>query len=281
MALTLSKPESVSVSTWLRGAREQLQDGLEAELLAAHGLAKTRAWLFAHGDHVLASDERVRLDTLLSRRARGEPTAYILGEREFWSRPFKVTPAVLIPRPETETLVETAFALPLPERARVLDLGTGSGCIAITLAVERPGWRVTAVDDSADALAVAEENRQALSAGNVRLLQSRWYSSLTDRGFDLIVSNPPYVARSDEHLSRGDVRFEPASALVSGDDGLADLREIVAGGRDHLNPGGWLVLEHGYDQSGAMTGLLKNAGFAEVHEARDGAGIARVAFGRT
>lgn len=270
--------ESHPLSTWLRDARERLRDGLEAELLAAHGLSKNRAWLFAHGDHMLAPDERARVDALLARRARGEPMAYILGEREFWSRPFKVSPAVLIPRPETETLVETVLALPLPEQARVLDLGTGSGCIAITLAAERPGWRVTAVDDSPDTLAVAKENCQALSVGNVELLRSRWYSSLADRRFDLIVSNPPYVAPGDEHLARGDVRFEPASALVSDDLGLADIREIVEGGREFLNQGGWLALEHGYDQSEAVRALLEKTGFTEIDARKDGAGIPRVAF---
>lgn len=271
-------PEIDTIADWLRHARQQLGQRLEPELLATRALEKSRGWLYAHGDHALTPEQVSRLDALLSRRQQGEPVAYILGEREFWSRPFMVTPAVLIPRPETETLVATALALPLPTHARVLDLGTGSGCIAITLAAEHPAWRVTAVDNSSEALAVAEENRRALSVENVALLQSRWYSSLTGRRFDLIVSNPPYVAPGDKHLARGDVRFEPNSALVASDHGLADIREIIEHGHNHLNQGGWLVLEHGYDQSEAVRALLVAAGFDEAGAKRDSAGIPRVAF---
>ena len=217
------------------------------------------------------------------------PVAYLTGRREFWSREFVVTPDVLSPRPETEILVEAALKkcqtlFPAAEKVSdtfsVLDLGTGSGAIAITLALERPDARVTAVDTSASALDVARGNAAALGA-NVELVHGAWYAPVAGRRFDLIVSNPPYVAANDAHLGQGDLRFEPAGALTDGSaDGLDSIRAIVAGARDHLNPGGRLLLEHGHDQAAAVAALLREAGFASIVSIPDLAGIPRVAGGK-
>jgi release factor glutamine methyltransferase len=222
---------------------------------------------------------------LVARRALGQPIAYIVEKREFYSRDFAVGPDVLIPRPETETLVEAALARFVPRRAQflpeVLDLGTGSGAIAVTLACERPDIRVTATDASEDALAVARANAESHGcSGRIELLHGSWYEPLAGRRFDLIVSNPPYVAQGDEHLGEGDLRFEPPRALTDGSsDGLASIRAIAAGARSHLNRGGWLLLEHGYDQRAAVDRILEEAGFRERISIADMAGIPRVSGG--
>lgn len=282
----------------LTEARQQLVQTLQlpadearvdAQTLLRHALGVTRAWLIAHADHALGSEEQARFDNLLQRRLRGEPVAYILGSREFYGLDFSVAPGVLIPRPDTETLVEAALQLipentlsshPFSTSGRVLDLGTGSGAIAIAIAVNRPDSTVTAVDQSEAAVAIARQNAEKLGATNLRLLQSDWFSALTGECFDFIVSNPPYIADADPHLSQGDLRFEPSSALASGTDGLDDIRRIVATAPAHLERGGWLLLEHGYDQAERVAGLLKEAGYTEIGHATDLAGIQRVTLGK-
>ena len=259
---------------------------LDAQVVLAHVLAKPRAWLVAHGDESLSREQETAFFMLAKRRRDGEPVAYLTGIREFWGLPFRVTPAVLIPRPETESLVELALLrLPVDRKSHVLDLGTGSGAIALALAHERPHAKVLATDSSAGALAVAEDNARRLGIANVEFTRSDWYAELPDAwravAFDLIASNPPYVATNDRHLREGDVRFEPAAALVSGSDGLAAIRQIVAGARAHLAPGGTLVVEHGYDQSERVRELFGEAGFAEIARAKDLAGIPRVVAGRS
>jgi len=255
---------------------------LEAQILLCHALKQPRSWLIAHDRDALDPGQAVVFLALLERRLAGEPIAYITGEREFYGLSFQVTPAVLIPRPETELLVELALArLPENHAWRVLDLGTGSGAIALTLAKLRPQAAVTAVDISPVALAVARDNAQRLATANVDFVQSAWFAGLPPhRRFDLIVANPPYIAAGDPHLAQGDVRFEPSTALASGLDGLDDIRAIIGGAAVHLAPGGWLLFEHGYDQAEACRALLGQAGFCEVASADDLAGIARVTLGK-
>jgi len=254
---------------------------LEAQVLLGHVLGRSRAWLIAHGGDPLDPEQTAAFADLFERRWSGEPVAYILGEREFYSLSFKVTPAVLIPRPETELLVELALErIPADRPCRVLDLGTGSGAVAATLALHRPQAEVVAVDQSATALEVARENAQRLGADNLRLIQSDWYDALAGETFDLIVSNPPYIAAADPHLAQGDLRFEPAAALASGADGLDDIRAIVRGAAAHLKPGGWLLFEHGYNQAAACRELLAQSGFNQVGSSADLAGIARISYGQ-
>lgn len=249
---------------------------LELLLCAATGCARTL--LYARPETALTDAQQQDFARLFARRKGGEPMAYILGEREFWSLSLRVTPATLIPRPETELLVELALARVTQARAQVLDLGTGSGAIALALAHERPDWQITGIDRSAAALAVAEANRAAHALDNVRLRAGDWLSGETER-FHLIVANPPYVDPADPHLERGDVRFEPRAALVAAERGLADLRAIAAAAPDHLVPGGWLLLEHGADQGAAVRALCA-AVLDEVQSWRDLAGHERVSGGR-
>lgn len=259
---------------------EQREGRLEAQLLAARAWGVNRAWLIAHGGDPLPEALPATVGALIERRISGEPVAYILGEREFYGRAFHVSPAVLIPRPETECLVEAALArLPHGGREAVLDLGTGSGCIAITLGGERPGLRLTAVDIAAPALAVAAENARCHGV-DVELLQGDGFANVQRRRFDMIVSNPPYIASDDGHLALGDLRREPAQALVGGVDGLAVIRRIVAEAAPYLGEGGWLLLEHGWDQAAAVRMLLNAAGFAEVAQLPDLSGHLRVSAGR-
>jgi release factor glutamine methyltransferase len=259
-----------------------VQSGLapiDAQVLLAHVLGTGRAWLAAHATDPLVRGDAEAFFTLARRRRDGEPVAYLTGKREFWGVSITVDPSVLIPRPETETLVECALRmLPADRRVRVLDLGTGSGAIGLALARERPLAQVLATDVSVAALAVATRNGERMKLGNVRWLQSDWYERLAgDEGaFDLIVSNPPYVADADPHLAEGDVRFEPATALRGGRDGLAALRVVIAGAPARLAPGAGLVVEHGYDQADAVRGLMRAAGLADAGDFRDLAGIARV-----
>jgi release factor glutamine methyltransferase len=254
---------------------------LEAQVLAAHALGVNRAWLIAHGDEPPEPAAIDGLETVIRRRLAGEPTAYLLGRREFFGRDFRVTPDVLIPRPETELLVEAALARLPPDRpATVLDLGTGSGCIAISLALARPDCRVTAVDISPAALAVARDNAVRLGA-EVEFLQSDWFAALEGRRFDLIVGNPPYVAEADPHMTQGDLPREPYRALTAGPDGLDALRVIAAGAPAHLAPGGWLLAEHGWDQGEVCRSLFAAAGLEQVQTLTDLAGRDRVCLGRT
>ena len=261
---------------------------VDAQVLVCHALGVDRAHLVANPLRILRETEDARIDMLVAQRALGSPVAYLLGKREFWSREFSVTPDVLIPRPETETLVEAALARLAvaghPGEGRgpitLLDLGTGSGAIAITLALERRDAAVTATDASPAALVVARANAHALGA-LVEFVPGDWYCAVPGRAFDVIVSNPPYIAARDPHLALGDLRFEPPAALCDGsDDGLASLRMIVAGARAHLAPGGWLLLEHGHDQAEAVMRLLGEAGMAEAVSLPDLAGIPRVAAAR-
>jgi release factor glutamine methyltransferase len=254
---------------------------LEAQILLAHALGVERAWLIAHDRDALSEPRANAIEALARRRAGGEPVAYILGEREFHGRLFKVSPDVLIPRPDTELLVEAALArLPADRPARVLDLGTGSGCVAVTLALERPRAEVLAVDTAPAALAVARKNARRLGADNVSCLLSDWYAALGVKKFDIIVSNPPYIAEADAHLAQGDLRFEPRHALSSGADGLDAIRLIVAEARQHLAPRGWLLLEHGWMQGPACLALLAKSGMEEAQTWRDISGIERVSGGR-
>jgi release factor glutamine methyltransferase len=258
---------------------EKREARLEARVLAAHAWQVDHAWLIAHDTDRPSAAQFSTFDTLLTRRLTGEPVAYLTGTREFYGRPFLVTPDVLIPRPETELLVEAALeCLPRDRPTRILDLGSGSGCIAITLALERTLAVVTAVDRSPAALAVALRNAALLNT-EVEFLTSDWYDAINDRRFDLIVSNPPYVRAGDPHLTRGDVRFEPAAALASGHDGLDDLRSLIHTAGRHLKPGGQMLVEHGYDQGPACLALLDAAGFANHFQARDLAGHPRVSGG--
>jgi release factor glutamine methyltransferase len=252
----------------------------EAELLLAHALSRPRSWLYAHGDEALPAEAAPAFAELLRRRAAGEPVAYILGRREFWSLDLEVSAATLVPRPETELLVELALdRLPPDSDARILDLGTGSGGIARALGSERPRARVTAVDASAPALAVARRNAARLQLDRVRLLRSDWFSAVRDEGFELVVSNPPYLADDDPHLREGDLPFEPAQALSSGRDGLDALRTICAEAPARLVAGGWLLFEHGLGQGEAARALLRDAGFENVASWRDLEGRERISGG--
>ena len=260
----------------------------EARRLLAYLTGQPLTWFMAHGDDPTAPNIAARFQALAERRRAGEPLAYLLGQQEFYGRPFAVSPAVLIPRADTETLVETALeqlarlrrqrcAVPLS----LLELGTGSGIIAITLALEAPDTEVHAVERSPEALAMAQQNAKALGADRIHWHAGSWWQALArPRRFDLIVSNPPYIAAHDHHLQQGDLRFEPPQALVAGPDGLDDLRIIIGGTPAHLTPNGWLLLEHGYDQGAPVQALLRDAGFADVFTRRDLAGQPRVSGGR-
>lgn len=252
---------------------------LEARVLATCAWGVPPAWLIAHDIDRMSAAQISAFDTLLTRRLAGEPVAYLTGTREFYGRPFLVSPDVLIPRPDTELLVDLALTrLPPNQVMDVLDLGTGSGCIAISLALERPLARITAVDRSIAALAIARRNAERLSA-RVEFLTSDWFDALAGRRFDLIVSNPPYIAAADPHLARGDVRFEPLSALAAGQDGLDDLRFLTRAACAHLKPGGTLLLEHGYDQADAVQALLRMNGIRHPKTWADLSGIQRVSGG--
>jgi release factor glutamine methyltransferase len=253
----------------------------EVELLLGHALGKDRAWLYAHADDALAVDGALRFHALLMRRAAGEPIAYIVGRREFWSLDLTVGPDVLIPRPETELLVELALQrVGQNIQVDIADLGTGSGAIALAIARERPHARVLATDASMAALAVARENAGRLGIGNVGFAQGDWCAGLGERRFDLIVSNPPYVAEGDAHLQQGDLRFEPRAALASGTDGLDAIRSIVTAAPAYLQPRGWLLFEHGHDQGGASRDLLAESGIVEIFTAPDLEQRERVSGGR-
>ncbi len=250
---------------------------IEVQCLLQAVLGVSRAYLMTYPERKLDAEESSRYAGFVERRLRGEPVAYILGEREFFGHVFRVTRDTLIPRPDTELLVELVLSH-AKEHAAILDMGTGSGAIAISIALARLDLGVVALDASGAALDVAMANARALGANNVRFLKSDWFSGVGDERFDVIASNPPYVEEGDPHLN--DLCFEPSSALVSGCGGLDDIRHIVAGARAHLNSGGWLMLEHGHDQAEGVRALLIDAGFGEVSSSRDISGIERVSMGR-
>ena len=253
----------------------------EAKLLLAHVLGRDRAWLAAHADEAVTAEQAKAFDALARRRRDGEPVAYLIGRREFYGLDLEITPDVLIPRPETELLVELALArLPADREIRVLDLGTGSGAVALAIATARRKAQVVGTDVSSPALGLAARNAARLGIANVSFVESDWFEALPRERFDLVAGNPPYVAAGDPHLLEGDLRHEPQQALTSGGDGLNAIRAIVAAAPAHLAHGGWLLLEHGHDQAEAVSALFHDAGFADAGAARDLAGILRVSYGR-
>jgi len=275
----------MDIKSTLAAAAERLQEvsdtaRLDAELLLCHVLGQSRTYLYTWPERTLSEEQLQALEPLLARREGGEPVAHILGKREFWTLELAVTADTLIPRPETELLVEAALARIPPDAAwRIADLGTGSGAIALAIASERPACHITAVERSPGALEVAQENARHLGMTNVTFCLGSWFEPLSGQRFQLIVSNPPYIPRQDPHLVEGDVRFEPASALVAGEDGLDDIRLLVANAAQYLESSGWLLLEHGYDQGEAVVALMHAAGYDEVELLSDLQGHGRVSVG--
>ena len=269
------------VHTVLAAATRRLGERVDAEQLLLHLLDQPRSWLYAHAGEPLDTDVQTAYAALLERRAGGEPLAYITGRRGFWSLELEVTPATLIPRADTERLVELALQrLPRDFSGALADLGTGSGAVALAIASERPLAQVLATDASDAALIVARRNAQRLGLANVAFALGDWLAPLAGQRFALIVSNPPYIEAADPHLAQGDLRFEPATALASGHDGLDDIRRIIRDARQHLEPAGWLLFEHGWNQGDAARALLREAGYAEVFTAQDLEGRDRVSGGR-
>ena len=278
-----SRTNVVTISELLqRSAELTASDSavLDTELLLSHVLDVSRTYLKTWPDRQPDTDQVTTFAALFQRRLRGEPIAYILGHQGFWSLDLKVSEHTLIPRPETELLVETALELQLPPQSSVLDLGTGTGAIALALACERNDWNITALDFQPQAVALAEENRAAHKLDNVQIVQSNWFAALPAVKFDLIVSNPPYIENNDPHLSQGDVRFEPASALVSGAEGLDDLILLIGQSVAFLKPNGWLLVEHGYDQGPGVRALFTEAGFSAIETRNDYNQIDRITFGQ-
>lgn len=269
---------------WLREAISQLQESesprRDAEILLEFVTGKGRTWILAFGETPLTDAQQAQLATLLSRRQRGEPIAHLTGVREFWSLPLFVSPATLIPRPDTECLVEQALARLPSSPCRIIDLGTGTGAIALALASERPDCEVTAVDRMPDAVALAQRNAAHLAINNVHILQSDWFSALSGQQFAMIVSNPPYIDEQDPHLAQGDVRFEPLSALVAGDCGMADIVHIIEQSRTRLEAGGFLLIEHGWQQGAAVRDAFIRAGYQAVETCRDYGDNERLTLGR-
>jgi release factor glutamine methyltransferase len=276
MAAPMSPPTNVSAALALSGLIP-----LEAKILLAHVLQRDRAWLAAHGDAMLTREQLQAFESLARRRHDGEPVAYLTGRREFFGLEIEVTRDVLIPRPETELLVEHALgAIPAGVPSRVLDLGCGSGAVALAIARERPRANVLGADVARAAVELARRNAQRLEIANATFLASDWFEAIARRSFEVIVANPPYVAEADPHLEQGDLRFEPPLALTPGADALSAIRTIVTTAPAYLVPDGVLALEHGHDQADAVQALLAGAGFRDVRSARDLAGILRVSSGR-
>ncbi|WP_394131436.1 peptide chain release factor N(5)-glutamine methyltransferase [Shewanella maritima] len=270
----MSEPINSTIAESLQWAQSNLTDTSEspqvdAEVLLGHCLNKNRAYLYAFSEQELHIDVLHQFKALIHRRQQGQPVAHIIGQREFWSLAFIVNDTTLIPRPDTEILVETALNLPLSDQANVLDLGTGTGAIALSLASEKPQWCITAVDKVDDAVALAKLNRSQLKLEQVKIIQSDWFSSVSEQRFDLIVSNPPYIEEDDEHLLMGDVRFEPKSALTAPQQGFADLFQIADEARGYLTDGGYILLEHGYQQAVAVRQKLTDLGYENVATVRD------------
>lgn len=269
---------------WLRMAVAALAESespkRDAEILLEHVTGKARSFILAFGETALSAAQETQFTELLARRKRGEPVAHLTGEREFWSLPLYVSAATLIPRPDTECLVEQALARLPAGPCRILDLGTGTGAIALALASERPDCQVTALDVMPDAVALAKRNVERLGLHNVQVLQSSWFTGVAGQSFGMIVSNPPYIDEHDPHLIQGDVRFEPLTALVAADEGLADIEHIITTARQHLVPGGWLLIEHGWTQGQAVRERFLQAGYADTETCGDYGGNDRLTLGR-
>lgn len=249
---------------------------LDAEVLLLHVLDKPKSYLFTWPEAELTEVQLSTFKKLIAERETGHPVAHLVGVREFWSLELEVNNSTLIPRPDTETLVEKALNLDLPTNAKMLDLGTGTGAIALSLASEQPDWQVTAVDYSEQAVSLAKRNQQKLALNNVTVLQSDWFSAVPNQQFDLIVSNPPYIDELDEHLNQGDVRFEPKSALVAPDNGMADIKLIIEQARQYLAPNGYLLIEHGYQQALLLQEFFAQMAYSNILTIKDMAGCDRV-----
>lgn len=270
--------------TWLTHAVTQLKHSdspkRDAQILLGFVTGQSRTFILAFAETILTDIQRSQLEVLLARRVQGEPIAYLVGEREFWSLPLRVSPATLIPRPDTECLIEHALTCLPPHPCQILDLGTGTGAIALALASERPDCQITALDVVPEAVALARSNAEYLAISNVRVLHSHWFDALDSQRFALIVSNPPYIDSEDPHLSQGDVRFEPKSALVADNHGLADIEILIGQAREYLEPNGWLILEHGWQQGEQVRALFANAGFSDVFTGKDYGHNERLTSGR-
>lgn len=268
----------------LLGLAQRLVDSdsaaLDAELLLCHCLGKDRTYIYTWPEHDVTVAQEQQFRALIERRQHGEPVAYLLGQRDFWSFTLAVDNSTLIPRPDTERLVEVALELPISACANVLDLGTGTGAIALALASECPQWHVLGVDIADAAVALAQRNATALALNNVEFVQSDWFAHIAAQQFDLIVSNPPYIDAADPHLAQGDVRFEPRRALVAADHGLAALTAITTGAQPYLKSGAWLLFEHGFEQGPALRTLLSQHGFDSICSWNDLGGRERVTGGR-
>lgn len=253
---------------------------LDCELLLCHCLGKDRTYIYTWPEREVDAAIEIEFKTLLERRSKGEPIAYLIGRREFWSLSLRVNNSTLIPRPDTERLVEVALDLPFAQHIDVLDLGTGTGAIALALASENPQWRVRGVDVASDAVQLAQQNARDLHIANAQFSQSDWFENIAPQQFDLIVSNPPYIAESDPHLLQGDVRFEPRRALVAEKNGLAAITDIASAAKNYLRANGWLLFEHGYDQAPAVRTLLSQLHYSDVSTWDDWGGNERVTGGR-
>ena len=242
---------------------------LDAQVLLLHILQKPHSYLFTWPEHELNAEQQQQFNTFCQRRLNGEPVAHITGQREFWSLSLEVNATTLIPRPDTETLVEQALEVTVPATAKVLDLGTGTGAIALALGSEMPNWQITAVDRVSDAVALATRNQQRLAINNVHVKQSNWFSELHGEKFNLIVTNPPYIESSDIHLNQGDVRFEPLSALVADDCGMSDIKQIITQSRDYLLSNGYLLIEHGFEQGEAVRHFFEKMAFVNIKTVKD------------
>ena len=251
---------------------------LDAQVLLLHILQEPRSYLFTWPEHALSDEQQSQFNVFIQRRLKGEPVAHITGLREFWSLSLEVNATTLIPRPDTETLVEQALEIALPATAKVLDLGTGTGAIALALGSEMPSWQITAVDRVSDAVALATRNQQRLAINNVHVKQSNWFSELHGEKFNLIVTNPPYIESSDIHLNQGDVRFEPLSALVADDCGMSDIKQIITQSRDYLLSSGYLLIEHGFEQGEAVRHFFKKMAFVNIKTVKDFGDNDRVTF---
>ncbi|WP_027705872.1 peptide chain release factor N(5)-glutamine methyltransferase [Zymobacter palmae] len=276
----------MSADALLKAAAQTLSSSsdtarLDAELLLCHVIGKPRTWLYTWGDQTIAEEARAAFATLIERRHTGEPVAYLIGEREFWGLTLETAPHTLIPRPDTELVVDTALARATRAEGQLLDLGTGTGAIALAFASERAGWQVIGADVVPEAVSLAQRNARRLGIANARFIESNWFTALPPTArFELIVSNPPYIAADDHHLNEGDVRFEPRSALVADDDGLADLRHLVDTAWQFLRPEGWLLLEHGWTQAEAVCAMLNECGYVQVESLTDLGQQPRVSLGQ-
>ncbi|MBQ4798278.1 peptide chain release factor N(5)-glutamine methyltransferase [Pseudoalteromonas sp. MMG006] len=266
MALTLEQAVAAGADL-LASSSESAK--LDAQVLLLHILQKPRSYLFTWPEHELSDDQQSQFNVFIQRRLKGEPVAHITGLREFWSLSLEVNATTLIPRPDTETLVECALNMVMPDKAKVLDLGTGTGAIALALGSEMPNWQIVAVDRVTDAVALANKNQQRLGINNVEVKQSNWFSALQGEKFNLIVTNPPYIEQDDIHLNQGDVRFEPLSALVADDAGMSDIKQIISHSRDYLLSSGYLLIEHGFEQAEAVRDLFKQMAFIDIKTVKD------------